>query len=196
MKFRIVLIIGAVLSVAVTVTAETINFDDLPVGVTVTNQYAGVEFSSAAGFENRTLGDAGAFGSSAPNHILSAVIGGGLTGLDELIVNFNTQVNDLRFVSTAVNVSGPYGLMEITYGGGLQTQIDVVGDGSPDIADPVDLSAYAGVTRVRIFGLNDPGGVGWDDFSFTQVPEPTLVGGLMLSGLLVFRAHRRGVRPV
>ncbi len=67
--------------------ATVIDFDGLALGVAVTNQYPEATFSSETGFENRTAADFN-LGTSLPNYICTAAVGGDLTCANQTIVDF------------------------------------------------------------------------------------------------------------
>ncbi len=103
--------------------------------------------------------------SSAPNFICSSV-DETITCLDPLAVDFPLPVRNLTFFAVGVNHRGRTASVRVFENGALSAVVHVLGTGHG--ADPVlvDLSAFVDVTRIELFDLDDPYGIGWDDFSF------------------------------
>jgi len=160
-------------------------------GPAVTTQYSGVTFSSAGGQFNQV--------SSQPN------IGDGLnficTGTGsinctgETILTFATGVSNLSFLAVGSNASGTQALVDVFVNNALASTVNVNVGGIFNTPDLVNLNSFSNVTSIRIHGITDPGGLGWDDFSFTAsaVPEPANVA-LMLAGLGLLAGARRKLR--
>ncbi len=195
-KFALFLTITLALS-AIRTKADVINFDNLAAGVTVTNQYPQVVFSSTAGFVNVTVGQN--LGTSLPNFICTRASGGGQVDCaHETILDFTSPVNNLSFLAVGVNNTGVVAVVDVFQNNVFSTSVNVIGQGT--IAPvPVNLP-FNGITRVRIHDITDLVGIGWDDFTFNQtapasVPEPTTLT-LLGSGLvsMVFKLRRRRSR--
>lgn len=166
------------------VSATTINFDSLPDDSVVTNQFAGVTFSSISGYEVRTT--AQSFGSSLPNIICSAEVGGaqtcgtagrdpfssGIPGIDDIFVDFSTPVNNLSFLAVGDNDNGNIGVVDVFEDAILAGQVNIVGNSNG--LDPffVDLTGFNNVTRVTIHSITDTFGLGFDDFTFASATVP------------------------
>jgi hypothetical protein len=165
--------------------AVTIGFDDLPSGTVVTNQYAGVSFSSSLGNSNAVVGF------KANKFICTAGC------LADTYLDFTTPVNGLTFLAIEPNFNGPNAEFRIFQNGVFTATVQLIGLGG-DGNKLVDLSAYSNITRLEIVNiLNNPSqenGIGWDSFSFAPVPEPGTYA-LMLAGLAgvgIAARRRRG----
>lgn len=150
--------------------ATVVTFDDLTPGTVVTNQYAGVTFSSSPGNANYAY----AFGGG--NILCANALAGGAICLPDTYLDFATAVNGLTFWAIEPNFAGPDADFRIFQNGVYTTTVQLIGLGGAGNKF-VDLGAYANITRLEIVNiLNDPSaenGIGWDDFSFTPVvPEP------------------------
>jgi hypothetical protein len=189
MKFaRTVLTALAALTLPAAAQAVVIDFDDLGNGVVVTNQYAGVTFSSDPGAQILTT--AQSLGSSLPNFICSG-IGGSINCVNSVFVDFATGVSGLSFLQVGDNTFGDVGDVRVFSGAALLGTVDIFADNQFSVANLVDLSAFSNITRIEIVNISDPGGLGFDDFTFTvggsgAVPEPAtwamMIGGFALVG--------------
>jgi len=163
--------------------ADTIDFDALASGAIVTTQYPGVTFSSSAGHDVVTTAQSAAYHTTEPNFICSGV-GGGITCVDPVYLDFATGVSGLHFLAVGDDSSGVIGNASVFAGATFLGSVDIVGDGvtfgSPML---IDLSAFSGITRLEIT-TTDPAGLGYDDFTFTPgagaVPE--LVTWALMAG--------------
>ena len=182
--------IAAALALATPAGAVTINFDNLSTPAAVTNQYAEATFSAASG-SVIVLGSAATFNTSVPNFICSSAC------VTDFFINFTAPVNNLTFLSLGDDAAGTTGLIDVFGSSGLLATVNLVTDGSPFVPDLIDLSGFANVTAITIRNITDPGGLGFDDFTFnvgatTSTPEPAssalLAGGLLALGLRRRRA--------
>ncbi len=191
--------LGKVLCVATFVAgtgfATVINFDNLAAGVAVTNQYsASATFSSVTGEVNATT--AQDLGSSLPNFICTAPVGGSIDCTHDVFVDFTNPVNNLTFLAVGVNNVGVVAEVNVFENGSFFNTVNIIGAGTPFTPLTVNLSAFSNVTRIEIVNDIDAAGIGYDDFSFgaaTGVPEPSTFG-LLAAGLgaaaFLFRKQR------
>ena len=142
----------------------TIDFDDLGPGVTVTNQYPEVTFSTIANYQNVTT--AQSLGTSAPNFLCTATSSGGLTCAQPTVLDFTENIEALRFRGVGINDTGPVAQVRAFLGGVQTATVDVIGQGDQNTPVLVDLTALGQVGRIEIVNITDGGGIGWDDFSF------------------------------
>ena len=143
-----------------------VDFDDLPSGTVVTNQYPNATFSSEPGYVNLAFSHTSS--SSAPNIICTATDGGSITCTADTYIDFTPAVNGLTLMAVEVNNAGPQ-CQIVVFEGGVQTAVvDVVGPMVPN--GLVDLSAFSNVTRIEIVDIIDGAGIGWDDISLTPIP--------------------------
>lgn len=181
--------IGLLGSLSALAAPVTINFDSLGSGVTVTNQFPEATFSSNAGF--RVVTSAQNIGNSPPNFICTAAVGGSIDCTHDVFVDFTSAVNGLSFKAIGDDAVGTVAVVDVFDIGGLLGTVNVVADSVFFTPTLVDLAAFSNVTRIAIRNVTDPGGLGWDDFSFNSgsgtVPEPAslaLVGlALAIGGL-------------
>lgn len=190
-RFFGLIALGAAMAAA-PASATVINFDDLGNGVEVTNQYAGVTFSSQAG--SRILTTAQSLGSSLPNFICSAVAS--INCVDDVYLDFANAVSGLSFVAVGDNNVGRNGDVRLFGGSTLLGTVGIVGDGNGFTPYLVDLSAFSGVTRIEIANITDAAGLGYDDFTFTVgggngVPEPATWAMMLFGFALVGNMMRR-----
>ncbi len=174
--------------------ATTINFDNLADGAVVTNQYAGVTFSSSPG--SQILTTAQNLGSTLPNFICSGV-GSAINCVDTVFVDFASGTNGLSFVAVGDNNTGVNGAVSVFAGMTLLGSVNIIGDGNAFTPYLVNLSAFSGITRIAIT-TNDIAGLGYDDFTYNSavggVPEPA-AWAMMLAGFgIIGSAMRRRVR--
>jgi hypothetical protein len=146
----------------------TINFDNLVVGTAVTGQYAGVVFSSVAGQENF----AHAFvsgGSSPPNILCTRVVNGAINCTQPTFLAFTTPVSNLQFRGVGIDnaVGSVVARADLYAGSTLLGSRNVIAAGS-SVGVVVDCTAFSGVTRLEIVNIVDGGGIGWDNFTYTQ----------------------------
>ena len=171
--------------------ATLITFEGLADGTIITNQFAGVTFSSNAGFVNAVTTQAGiGFGA---NFICTAPSGTPLAinCKQETFLTFATGVDNLSFFQVGDNAVGTVGLVDVFTGGAFDATVNILGDNNFSSPVLVDLSAFSNVTSIRIYSITDPSGLGFDNFNF-DIPEPTTLS-LFLVGLagLGFMTRRR-----
>jgi len=186
----------------------TINFDTLAPFTVVANQYDDAQhgfamFSSVAGYQVETAPYASSYGTSGPNFIGTASTAGGFDYAHDVILGFARAVSGLSFNATGIDSKSGATVAEVeVFQGGVLTQtVAIVSRGDSFTPVFVDLGAYANVTKIDITGVNDPGGIAYDDFSFvapaSSAPEPSslVLTGLGLAAGLVARRWRarRGV---
>lgn len=174
--------------------ATTIDFDSLANGAVVTNQYAGVTFSSVAGAQ--VLVTAQNLGSSTPNFICSGR-SGSLTCTDTIFVDFAGGVSGLTFLAVGDNMTGINGAVTaFNAAGALLGSVNTIGDNNSSTTFLVDLTAFSGIARIAINNI-DPAGLGYDDFNFqaaatSGVPEPATWAMMMLGfGGVAYGLRRR-----
>jgi hypothetical protein len=173
--------------------AVVIDFTSLSPGTAVTNQYPAATFSSIANEENRVQNDFNFGGNSFPNYICTATVGGELDCSNPVYVDFTSPVGGLTFYTLGDDVAATPASVDVYSGANLLATVPIVVDGNFNTIELVDLTAYAGVTRIEISANTDINGLAYDTFSF-EVPEPAVgmaVGGAMLVSAVVRR--RRGV---
>lgn len=159
-------------------------------GPAVTTQYLasdGVTFSSDAGEFNQVSSQPGL--ADGLNFICTGT--GSINCTHETILTFTSGVSGLSFLAVGSNSPGTQALVDVWVGNAFAGTQNVVVGGNPFVTDLVDLSAYSNVTKIRIYNITDPAGLGWDDFKFTaSVPEPASIA-LMLGGLGLLAARRQ-----
>ena len=150
--------------------AVPINFDNLSAGTVITTQYSGVVFSSVAGRENV----AHSFvcgGSSPPNILCTRVTNGSLNCTQPTFLAFATPVSGLHFRGVGIDnsVGSIVARANVYAGSTLLGSRNVIAAGS-SVGVVIDCSAFSGVTRLEIVNIVDGGGIGWDNFTYTQEP--------------------------
>jgi hypothetical protein len=180
--------------------ATLITFEDLSNGNVVTNQYAGVVFSTVAGQQNVITTQPGiGFGD---DFLCTAATGGGLNCANETTLTFTSLVNNLSFYQVGDNFSGVGALVDVFTNGAFSATVNILSFNNFNIPDLVDLTAFTNVSSIRIHSIVDPGGLGWDNFSFeaARTPEipvpaalPLLASGLGALGFAGWRRKRKAV---
>ncbi|MCE9559194.1 MAG: hypothetical protein K8R88_09600 [Armatimonadetes bacterium] len=183
---KVALCFGAV-AVLGSAHATFIDFDNFAAGTIITNQYAGVTFSSNAGSDNGTLAFSTA---NTLSNILCTYTSGQLDCVHDTILDFASPVNNLTFwaiePNTALNAAN-FGIYQNGVFTGTFGMLGLGGGGNKF----VNLSGFANITKLHItIDANEAGsqgGIGWDSFRFDAVPEPAsftafLFGGIALLG--------------
>src|ERR1022692_4334194 len=200
-KFQKIVVVG--LAVALSATAAfgasvVVNFDNLNNGDVITNQYAGVTFSSTSGNVNYVTTQP-QYQSTPPNFLCSGPANGGIDCAQETFLNFSSPVNDLNFDAMGVNDVGVVALIDVYTNGVFNSTVPLIGNSQGFASDHVDLSGFSNITEIRLYDITDAGGIGWDTFRYDQnqgtTPEPgTLVmfgsGIIGLGGILRRKINR------
>jgi hypothetical protein len=175
--------------------AILIDFEGLANGQRITSQFAGVLFSSVND-DNFVSSQPGiGFGS---NFICT---GNPINCSGETILTFTNPVHGLSFYQVGDNTTGVVAKVDVFTGGLFNSTVDILGFNTFNIPDLVDLTGFSNVTSIRIYNITDPGGLGWDNFSFTAgevsaatpLPAalPLFVTGLGGLGLLHWRRKKK-----
>jgi hypothetical protein len=177
-------------------SATVIDFDQLPDGTAVTNQYAEATFSSSLEKAIYVV-TFPAIANSHPNIICVGPAAGGFDCTGPIYIDFATPVNNLTFWAIEANAPGVTAVFTICENGSCPHHPNDYLNGRNGPGNTfVDLSAYANVTRLEIGYVGSPeteNGIGWDTFSFDPVPEPG-TGLLVIAGLLGLTMGRRADR--
>jgi hypothetical protein len=180
-------------SVSVPVLINFESFGNVGVsGPTVDTQFSEVTFSSEPGFRNMVSTQPGiGFGN---NFLCTGPLGGSIDCAHETILSFTDPVSSLQFFQVGDNALGVQALVDVFVGGLFAGTVNVLADNQFFVPNLVDLSAFNNVTSIRIHSITDPGGLGWDNFSFDtitgSVPEPSSMLLLAL-GLVAATARSR-----
>jgi hypothetical protein len=172
-------------------------------GPVVTTQFPEVTFSAERGSVNVVTSQPGL--GAGLNFICTAL--GLITCTQDTFLTFTSPVRNLTFLQVDDNQSvanSKVAEVDVFESGAFAATVDILGDASFTTPNLVDLTAFDHVTSIRIHAITDPGGLGWDNFSFdvdpappspTTVPEPatlTLVAASLAGAGLV--AWRRSCR--
>jgi len=185
-------LLGALSSIA---SATVINFDNLADGNVITNQYAGVVFSSTPGNVNYVTAQP-IYNGTPPNFLCTGPVGGGINCTAETIMTFSSGVSGLTFQGLGINdVSANVAQVDVFVNSIFNSTITVAGNAQGFNPVLVNLSAFSNVTKIRIYNITDAAGIGWDTFTFNQsssVPEPATFSfiGLGLAGAALLRRRR------
>jgi hypothetical protein len=146
-----------------------IGFDDVNTGVQVTQQYAHATFSSEPGCAC-LVSDAAGIAASKPNYLFTYY--SCPSGVNApAYVDFDKPVHNLAFKAVGVNSTGKVASLHVVTPSGTR-DLPLVGQGDPTVPVTVDLSDHQRVQRLEIVDVNDPYGMGFDDFTF-EVEEDT-----------------------
>ena len=95
-------------------------------------------------------------------------------------------MDNLTFLQVGDTTNGVVARVDVFENGLLSSAVNILGDGIATVANLVDLTVFTNVTSIRIYAINDPGGLGWDDFTFTVsafTPIGSATTGRMLHGI-------------
>jgi hypothetical protein len=186
-KFRMiaVLAIASALSTTAFAASVVVNFDNLNNGDVITNQYAGVTFSSTSGSVNYVTAQP-QYQSTPPNFLCTGPANSSINCTAETFMNFSSPVNNLNFDGMGVNDVGVEALIDVWTNGVFNSTVQVIGNAQGLAPDHIDLSGFSNITEIRIYNIVDGGGIGWDTFQYNQgqstTPEP---GTLVMFGSAV-----------
>jgi hypothetical protein len=184
MKFRMIAVLtfAVGLSTAAFAASVVVNFDNLNNGDVITNQYAGVTFSSTSGNVNYVTTQS-QYLSTPPNFLCTGPVNSSIDCAEETIMNFSSPVNNLNFDAMGVNDIGVVALIDVWTNGAFNSTVQVIGNAQLFNPDHVDLSGFSNITEIRIYNITDAAGIGWDTFQYNQgqntTPEP---GTMVLFG--------------
>ena len=185
-------VVASAFCVSSVAQAQTvINFDNLANGTVVTNQYAGVLFSSTQGFVNFITTQSG-YNASKPNFICTGPVGGGINCTAPTIITFAAAVSGVSILGMGINDVGKVAQAQLYNGVNFLGTQNIIGNSEGLNPVLVDLSAWGSVTRLELTNINDGAGIGWDNLAYSAntVPEPSTVV-LMLAGLAGIVVARR-----
>lgn len=196
------LVVASSLAVAGTTRAVVMNFDSTPSGTIADSFFAGVTFSSEAGFNTAVHTYIGPSPISAPNVLTPYYVPLNIPqSVPDLYVDFATPVNNLSFLAVAADEFGVVARVHVyTTGNVLLGTDNIIGTANaPNTfgfgSTLVNLGAYSNVTRIEVvppigsFDLDSAyggGGLAYDNFSFDPVPGPSVLtlGAACAAGLL------------
>lgn len=181
-------------------SAIVVNFDDVPSGTSITNQYPELTFSYGPGVSGNTL----AYGGVSPPNILCTLAPNGNMCVDSIFVDFTSPVNNLTFLAIQPNEFGVVAEINVFTSNAFAGTIALIGLGATPGSFGtgnvlVDLTSFSNVTRIEVvpptgqtmidfsYGGN---GIGYDVFSFDVVPAPGTAGLLLASLGLAARRRR------
>ncbi len=162
------------------------DFDGLPGGDIVTNQYPGATFSSSAGNDNKVhpffVND------TPPNILCTGPVGAPVDCVAPTFIDFTNPVDSLAFYAIGVNDVGPVADVNVFIGNVFDSTVPVIGAGTPNDNILIDLSPFTNVTRIELTNITDFGGIGWDTFSFSVTALPSDLDGDGIVGMVDFLA--------
>jgi Tol biopolymer transport system component len=165
-----------------TASPVTINFDNLPIGTIITNQYPGVIFSG--------VGFSGGVGTNSydynirisngryrsyPNSIISVTNSGADSGW--VYADFPIPVNNLSFYAlNIIDNTFAAGYVAIYQNKNYYGTYYFTGDGNPNNPRLIDLSSIPNITGIFIYNYRSYP-IYYDDFSFTSNLNVNITSG-------------------
>ncbi|GAB1343130.1 PEP-CTERM sorting domain-containing protein [Gemmatimonas sp.] len=190
------LVLASTFCLASTASAQTvINFDNLSNNTVVTNQYAGVSFSSTAGNTNYITAQS-SYNGSKPNFLCSGPVNSFINCTASTTVTFESAVSGVSLKGMGINDVGNVKVAQVDLYNGLTFlgSQNILGNGEGYNPLLIDLSSWGSITRFDLTNITDSGGIGWDDITYTSrptsVPEPSSLA-LVAAGLVGVAAARR-----
>ncbi|MFM8900344.1 MAG: PEP-CTERM sorting domain-containing protein [Burkholderiales bacterium] len=192
------LAIAALLFASATQAAiTTIDFEAIPDGGTVSNQYPGAVFSSSGTTVQVSAYSQASWGTAAPR--IACPLGSNLGYCSaSLIVDFTSPLTALQFLFTGDNFAGIVGVANYFNGATLLASQDLLADGNALSSHLESYANASGITRLVVNVSSAEAalaGLGYDDFVLTTgntVPEPaTLALMLTALGMVAWGAKRR-----
>lgn len=159
-----------------------INFDELPNNTVVADQYLsqyGVRFYSGNSFYPvHTYQNCGPCSTtSPPNYIVTKPDDAGQT-----TVEFTQPVSNLTFYMIGVDAFfNQFSILDVYRNSALYATYPVYGNGTRTVG--VNLGSLTDISKVVIRGINDPLGIGFDDFTFT-IPSDIKITSARVGGYL------------
>lgn len=181
-------------------SAALVDFNGLPSGTVVSNQFAGVNFSTEAG--QQVIASGGFICTGTP----------GFNCTQDIYIDFASAASNISIDAVQANEFGTVGTFFLYSGATLLGTQDLIGLSLTDGAygfgtQTVSFTGFSGVTRLEIRGPGGTGdldnrysggGVGWDNLSWVStpngVPEPSSLALVLVA--LAATAHRRKARAV
>lgn len=163
-------------------SAVLIDFESLANGTTVTNQYPEAFFYANSGYANLVTRQPGI---GVGNNFLCTGLAGRLNCTQETFLNFITPVNNLTFLQVGDNATGIVALVDVFENHLFSSTVKIYGNNDFYVPNLVNLTAFNNITSIRIHGITDPGGLGWDNFSFNTLDTAAvpLPGTVFLFGI-------------
>jgi len=154
----------------------TVDFEDLPAGTVVNDQYLNVLFSCDPGYEPRVTHDAVSNICSRPNVLTPGIVGGPLEPWAPLYVDFKIPVSNLELCVADLLTNGS-GVLRVFENGTFSEELPY---GCLLFSCHIDLTRFHEVTRVEIVPIVL--GAKWDNLSFTYV-EPSPIPAMSPGGI-------------
>lgn len=114
-------------------------------------------------------------------------------------VTFSSLVDNLKFKFTGESTTAAI-TVQAYLNGALVGTTSVAGDGNPYTAQLVDLTSFGFIDKIQVIRpANATTGIGYDDFSFDALPEPSTWAMMLLGfgaiGLSLRRRRQSAVAP-
>ena len=194
---RCIIAAGA-LCLSAPLSAQTvINFDNLNNGDVVTNQYAGVTFSSTAGNVNYITAQSG-YNGSKPNFICTGPVRSSINCAAPTFIDWVSAVTGVKISGLGINDVGKVAEAHLFNGATNLGTFNIMGNAQG--LDPLvlDFTGYGAITRLELTNITDAAGIGWDDLTYTAngvttTPEPSsfLLVAAGVAALAIARRKRQ-----